>query len=124
MILPPHPIPELMIPNAQELEVIAKRLQKLIMDYLQMAPKLQIQVQRSEVRKIILQSIEMIDFPDKKPLWNETPKDYFLQGLFEELNLEPGNILTEIKSPEGVSSYAPLSIPGWKESLLTLQKKF
>ncbi|MES2309246.1 MAG: hypothetical protein V4507_10355 [Verrucomicrobiota bacterium] len=123
-IFPNPSQPDDIVPNAKELTILVGRLEKLITNYLLMAPKLQLQVRRNDIRTLLSHNLHLIDHPDFTQIWNETPLDYFLQGLYEELNLESSNIFTPITSPEGTPAFAPLSPEGWRQTLLALQKKF
>lgn len=115
--LPPTEAPPPGRPAASsDLVAAVRRLTQICAEQLASAPRLGLQARTEHLLRVIdAAEAEAGGLPP--PVWGEDIEGYFLQGLYEELIQQPGNLFTGTRLVQGEEIPVPLSADNWRECL-------
>lgn len=92
-------------------------LESHIAEYLELGEKMKIEVDGEDVLDVIDRVIFKANGQEDPGPEGDTPKDFFLDGLFEELSGEPKNLFEQVVDADGNQQYAPFSHEAWTTCL-------
>lgn len=115
--LPPTEAPPPDRPAASsDLVAAVRRLTQICAEQLASAPRLGLQARTEHLLQVIdAAEAEAAGLPP--PAWGADVEGYFLQGLYEELIQQPGNLFTGTRLVQGEEVPVPLSVDNWRECL-------
>jgi len=109
--------------DAKEYASIVNVLEQHIVVFLELAEKVEIEVDSDDILEVIDKAIFHADGLADEPLKSDDPKEHFLESMYEELADARQNLFEKKKNEAEIEEYVPLDTELWKECLAHLRTK-
>jgi hypothetical protein len=105
----------------EQLSVLVERLENFISGYLLQAEKLKVTLSTQHMLDLVDRAILRAQKVEQELDFDKTVEGYFLEGMLEDLVCQQESIYEQVTTPEGESTYVPVSDAVWLECLKHLR---